>query len=441
MENILRIDMGGTGGPTASLDPDGRYAGLAGRAMTSLLVSEEVDPGCHPLGGANKLVLAPGPRPETPSGASAFSVGCKSPLTGGILASGAGGLAAAALRSLGYAAVVVQGQPTGDDLWTIVIDAAGVTFAVDNGYRLAGVLETVAKLRRAHGPGAALLTIGPAGEMGLGAASLVSAGGHRPAHCGRGGAGAVLGSKRVKAIVLEGGTVAAALPEPRDASEGAAEPPPDARGPTSPYRDACGIRDPVVLGQLEALEDDLGLDDAEVAAAVCLAMEAGLARFGDGQAALRLVEEIARWTPLGRIVGSGLRAMAEAFGLEPRVARWGLDAAASPGSSDLPALAAGAASSRPAREVIAAERRFLARARAAAAEDGAREGDPGVRPHPIVFGTVEDDVARLFGLADPDADPFDPQLQLHVGLRASNAGDRSQPARLVHPLHGPSDKN
>src|SRR5512139_1424094 len=159
MESILRIDMGAAGGPAASLDPAGRYAGLAGRAITSLLVAEEVDPGSHPLGGGNKLVVAPG-------AGGAISVGCKSPLDGGIVASRAGGPAAAALRRLGYSAVVVEGQPAGDDLWTVVVGASGVAFAIENGYRMLGNLEAVAKLRRAHGPEAALLTIGPAGEMG-----------------------------------------------------------------------------------------------------------------------------------------------------------------------------------------------------------------------------------------------------------------------------------
>jgi aldehyde:ferredoxin oxidoreductase len=423
MESILRIDMGAAGGPAASLDPVGGYAGLAGRGMTSLLVAEEVDPASHPLGAGNLLVIAPGGAPGVrASSAGLVSVGCKSPLDGGIVASHAEGPPAEALRRLGYAAVVVQGQPEGDDLWTIVIDAGGVAFAVQNAYRTLGNLETVAKLRRAHGPGAALLTIGPAGEMALGAASLAcAAGGPRPTrHCGLAGAGAVMGSKRLKAIVVAGGRAA-------DGSAAQLDPGSGPRGSGSPYREACGIRDPVVLGQLQALEDDLGLDAAEVAAAVSLAMEAGLARLGDGQAALRLVEEIARGTPLGRIVGSGLRVMAEAFGLEARApARAGLDgssrrqldAALPPSEAELGA---------PWRHVLEAERRFRARARAAAA----REGEPGVSPHPIVFGQVDDDLARLFGVLDADADPFDPQLQLPIGLRPSHPADPGRSARIA----------
>ncbi len=435
MESILRIDMGAAGGPVASLDSLGRYAGLEGRAMTSLVVAEEVDPGCHPLGGGNRLVVAPGRSSGAEAGGGVVSVGCKSPLTGGIVASRAEGLAADALRRLGYAALVVEGQPDGDDVWTIVVDARGVAFAVENRYRMLGNLEAVAKLRGAHGSAAALLTIGPAGEMGLGAASVSSpAGGVRPTrHCGLGGAGAVMGSKRVKAIVLGGGAGAAAvLLEGAGPTAGAVAP-----FGASPYREACGVRDPVVLGQLETLEDDLGLDAMEVAAAVSLCMEAGLARFGDGQATLRLVEEIARGTPLGRILGSGLLATGEAFGLERRAPRRRLDGATWDGHPSL--AAAEAELGDVAREIVSVERWFHARARAAAAAAGARDG-PGLRLHPIVFGAIDDDLARLFGVQDLDADPFDPQLQLPIGLRpARPAGARSPPALL--PRDPSSGKN
>jgi aldehyde:ferredoxin oxidoreductase len=419
MESILRIDMSAAGGPAASRESLGRYAGLEGRALTSLLVAEEVDPGCHPLGGGNRLVVAPGRGTGAGGGTGVVSVGCKSPLTGGIVASRAEGSVADALRALGYGALVVEGQPDGDDVWTIVIDARGVAFAVENRYRMIGNLEATAKLRRAHGSGAALLTIGPAGEMGLGAASVSSSpGGVRPTrHCGLGGAGAVMGSKRVKAIVVGGGAGPAAV-----LVQGAA-PLDDAGAPgrASPYREACGVRDPVVLGQLEALEDDLGLDAMEVAAAVSLCMEAGLARFGDGQATLRLFEEIARGTPLGRILGSGLLATGEALGLERLAPRHRLDGAAWDGSSSL--AVAEQELGDAAREIVSAERWFHARARAAAVMAGARDGEPGLRPHPIVFGAIDDDLARLFGAQDLDADPFDPQLQLPIGLHpASPAG-------------------
>ena len=60
MDKILRIDMSAPGGPAVKAVALGDYAGLGGRAMTSAIVAKEVPPTCHPLGTANKLVIAPG---------------------------------------------------------------------------------------------------------------------------------------------------------------------------------------------------------------------------------------------------------------------------------------------------------------------------------------------------------------------------------------------
>ncbi|HEX9307330.1 MAG TPA: aldehyde ferredoxin oxidoreductase N-terminal domain-containing protein, partial [Anaeromyxobacter sp.] len=139
MDKVLRIDMGAAGGPKATLEPVGEYAGLGGRGLTSFIVAKEVDPLCHPLSAANKLVIAPGLLTGSSASTSGrLSVGCKSPLTGGIKESNAGGQAAQALARLGYLAVIIEGQPAGDDLWKITIDAKGVGFSVDNSLRMLG---------------------------------------------------------------------------------------------------------------------------------------------------------------------------------------------------------------------------------------------------------------------------------------------------------------
>ena len=93
-----------------------------------MIVADEVDPLCHPLSAANKLVFAPGLLAGTAASTSGrLSVGCKSPLTGGIKEANAGGQAGQALARLGYAAIIVEGQPAGDDLWKIVINKEGVS--------------------------------------------------------------------------------------------------------------------------------------------------------------------------------------------------------------------------------------------------------------------------------------------------------------------------
>ncbi len=217
MDKILRIDMGAKGGPKATVEPIGKYAGLGGRGMTSMIVSDEVDPLCHPLSAANKLVFAPGLLAGTSASTSGrLSVGCKSPLTGTIKEANAGGQAGMALGRLGYGAIVIEGQPAGSDLWKIVIDKDRVSFTVDNSCRMLGNYDTVAKLSKIHGEKCAYVTIGMAGEMKLGAASIACTDRElRPTrHMGRGGVGAVMGSKNIKAIVVDdSGTTP---PQPKD---------------------------------------------------------------------------------------------------------------------------------------------------------------------------------------------------------------------------------
>jgi aldehyde:ferredoxin oxidoreductase len=92
MEKILRVDVGAKSGPEVKITSLGEYDGFGGRAMTSAIVSKEVPPLCHPLSGENKLVIAPGLLSGTGAAmTSRLSVGCKSPLTGGIKEANAGG--------------------------------------------------------------------------------------------------------------------------------------------------------------------------------------------------------------------------------------------------------------------------------------------------------------------------------------------------------------
>jgi aldehyde:ferredoxin oxidoreductase len=127
MDKILRIDMGAEGGPKTTEEPLGEYAGLGGRALTSAMISKEVDPLCHPLGENNKLVIAPGLLGGTTAAMSGrISVGCKSPLTGTIKEANAGGQAAQTLARLGYAAIVLERKPKEDTLYKVFINKDGV---------------------------------------------------------------------------------------------------------------------------------------------------------------------------------------------------------------------------------------------------------------------------------------------------------------------------
>ncbi len=206
MEKILRIDMGAPGGPAISETGLGEYAGLGGRALTSAVVSKEVPPLCHPLGAENKLVIAPGLLSGTAAAMSGrLSVGAKSPLTGGIKESNAGGQTSQVLARLGYAAIILEGKPAGNDLYKIVINQDGVKVSIDNTLKMLPNYDLIEKMKAEHGESIACLSIGPAGEMKMGAASIANTDMElRPTrHCGRGGLGAVMGSKNVKVIVLD----------------------------------------------------------------------------------------------------------------------------------------------------------------------------------------------------------------------------------------------
>ncbi|MEJ5299466.1 MAG: aldehyde ferredoxin oxidoreductase C-terminal domain-containing protein [Thermodesulforhabdaceae bacterium] len=206
MDKILRIDMGADGGPKVIEEPLGDYAGLGGRGLTSAIVSKEVPPRCHPLSGENKLVIAPGLLSGTAGAMTGrISVGCKSPLTGTIKEANAGGQPSQVLARLGYAAIVLEGKPKGDDLYKIVINKDGVKVLPANDLKGLGNYETVKRAVQEFGDKIACISIGQAGEYKLAAASVACTDPElRPTrHAGRGGVGAVMGSKRVKLIVLD----------------------------------------------------------------------------------------------------------------------------------------------------------------------------------------------------------------------------------------------
>ena len=206
MDKILRIKMSAQGEPAVKTEALGAYAGLGGRAMTSTVVAKEVPPTCHPLGDANKLVIAPGLLSGSAAAMSGrLSVGCKSPLTGGIKEANSGGQAAQVMARLGYAAIILEGQAKDDSWYKVFINKDGVKVESAADLKGLGNYATVEKLAAQYGKKVACISIGQAGEMKMSAASIaVSDMEQRPTrHAGRGGVGAVMGSKGVKAIILD----------------------------------------------------------------------------------------------------------------------------------------------------------------------------------------------------------------------------------------------
>jgi aldehyde:ferredoxin oxidoreductase len=78
----------------------------------------------------------------------------------------------------------------------------------------------------------------------------------------------------------------------------------------------CGIDDLDSIAMLDRLDDDYGLDTIEMGVTIGVAMDAGIAEFGDAEAAINLVKEVGKGTPLGRILGSGAAVTGKVFGVE-----------------------------------------------------------------------------------------------------------------------------
>jgi len=202
MGKILRINMNDL---TVKPDELGEYAGLGGRALTSSIIAKEVPPLCHPLGPNNKLVASPGLLTSTIAASSGrCHFGCKSPLTGGIKEGNAGGVVAQKIAHLGYSAIVLEGKPKDDKLRMVFISKDKTEIFPADEYKDLGNYETVAKLREKYGK-VGIISIGPAGEQKLNASSIaVNDMDNRPTrHAARGGQGAVMGSKGLKAIVVD----------------------------------------------------------------------------------------------------------------------------------------------------------------------------------------------------------------------------------------------
>ncbi len=409
MDKILRINMSVNGKPEAKVHPLGDYAGLGGRGLTSAIVSKEVPPLCHPLGEDNKLVIAPGLLSGSAAAMSGrISVGCKSPLTGGIKEANSGGQAAQVMARLGYAAIILEGLPENDKLYKIVINKDGVQFHEDNTLKMLGNYDTVDRIKSEFGDKVACISIGQAGEMKLGSASIAFTNMEfRPTrHAGRGGVGAVMGSKGVKVIVIDDAGMKMRSPKDpekfkaanRQFVAGLKKHPVTGEGlpaygtnvltnvvneagglPTNNFKAGrfegapkvsgealadmikerggnpthgchrgcvircsgifhdelgnyltkqpeyetvwshgpnCGIDDLDTIAILDRMDDDFGVDTVEMGATIGVAMDAGLAEFGDKEAAINLVKEVGKGTPLGRILGSGAGITGKVFGVE-----------------------------------------------------------------------------------------------------------------------------
>jgi aldehyde:ferredoxin oxidoreductase len=204
MGKILRVNM--TDLTAKYEDVPEKYAMWGGRGFTSAVTFNEVLPTCHPLGPLNKLVIAPGWVSGTAAPTSGrTSFGGKSPLTGTIKESNAGGLASQKIARLGLKGIIVEGLPKEPGKWwTLKITKDGATFLPADDIAGKGMYEVCKILGEKHGK-VAIIGIGPAGEMKLTNAGICVNDTENTAgrYAGRGGLGAVMGSKGLKAIVID----------------------------------------------------------------------------------------------------------------------------------------------------------------------------------------------------------------------------------------------
>ncbi|OGO36982.1 MAG: hypothetical protein A2147_10665, partial [Chloroflexi bacterium RBG_16_57_8] len=206
MSKILRVNT--TKGTIKAEESKKAYQYFGGRGLIAKMMTEEVDPKCDPLGPDNKLIVATGIFAGTGLSTSyRFSVGAKSPLTGGIKEANTGGTAAHLMAGHGIKAIVLEGAPSGDKWSMLKIDASGKPELVSaDGYAGLNNYALVEKLKAKFGKGVGVISIGSAGERGYKNSTVQVTdftSGHPSRAAARGGMGAVMGSKKIKAIVIE----------------------------------------------------------------------------------------------------------------------------------------------------------------------------------------------------------------------------------------------
>ncbi len=402
---ILRVDMSKKTIRVEEIPKN--YMGLGGRGLSSAIISKEVPPTCDPLGPKNKLVFAPGILTGTELiNTSRISIGAKSPLTGGIKESNVGGTVPAALGRLGIRALIVEGKAPEGERFILRIDEKGeANLTAAKEYKGMRTYALTEKLLKTYGEKNGILCIGPAGEFQLLAASIQSTDvDGRPCRAaGRGGLGAVMGSKGLKALVVDQrGKNPDALADPEAFKEAAKtfakavkeQPfsgrvlgalgtavlvaPINAAGAFPSYNATkgvfdgwekisgeklaeiikqrggnpshmgctqciihcsnefvdkagkfvtssleyetiwsmggmTGIDDLDTIARLDYLCDDIGVDTMSAGVAISVAMDAGYKMFGDGEAAIQLLEEVAEGTEFGKILGHGPVAVGKHF--------------------------------------------------------------------------------------------------------------------------------
>ena len=179
---------------------------LGGRGLLARILVDEVDAKCDPLGAGNKLIFAPGLLVgHMLSSTDRISIGGKSPLTGGIKEANAGGRTGYHMAFMGIHALIIEDMPKEDGYWILHLSLNGAKWEKADDIAGLGVYETAPRLLEKYGDKVAIALIGPGGEMRMKSAGIQNIDKDRiPSRiAARGGLGAVMGSKGLKAIVFD----------------------------------------------------------------------------------------------------------------------------------------------------------------------------------------------------------------------------------------------
>ena len=405
--NILQIDLAKRTHWIEKLAPDIYTNFIGGKGLGTYLLYRDLKPGTDPLGPENRLIFLTGPLQGLPMVMiGRWTLVTKSPLTGLFLDTHCGGPLGREIKNSGHDAIVISGNS--ESPVTVLVEDEDVRFEDANHLWGKGTQEATRLLHDSSPKNAAVYVIGPAGENLV----LTATGCCELAHqTGRGGAGAVLGSKNLKGLVVKGNRkVSAADPAAlgrmrklisrrwdeiandsfKDYGTAVIIETANERGqfptrnwqntyfedyekltpeytekwitgnqlscphciincthsyrtedPTNPGIEVestpeyetwglcggnLGISDAQAVFKLNYLADDLGLDTISVGSAIGFAMDAfenGILsekeigyplHFGDGEAALRLMRQIALKEGIGKILANGVKSAAKDIG-------------------------------------------------------------------------------------------------------------------------------
>lgn len=198
---VLRVDLSERSTHIENLDPSWVRTVIGGRAANTKRLFEELNPDCDPLSPENILIFGVGPLTGSLLPASAYyTVTAKSPLTGILGDSAAGGQFAAEMKLTGFDQIIITGKA--DTLLYLLVTESGAEF-VDCPEHAGKIITDTTKAIRKDNQDYSIqvAAIGPAGENLVHFAAIVSSGNRVN---GRTGMGAIMGSKNLKALAVKG---------------------------------------------------------------------------------------------------------------------------------------------------------------------------------------------------------------------------------------------